>query len=88
MRRAGAVVGQFFEEVRPLVRPGAATQDLEEMAEEFIGRQGVRSAFKGYMGFPANLCASINEEVVHGIPSRKRILRAGHGDRPIRRRSE
>lgn len=77
MRRAGAVVGRFFEEARSLVRPGLRTGDLEEFAERFIARNGVRSAFKGYMGYPAHLCASINEEVVHGIPSMDRTLREG-----------
>lgn len=77
MRRAGAMVGQFFEEVKPMVRPGNTTYSLEEFAEEFVARNGVRGAFKGYLGYPANLCTSINEEVVHGIPSRKRFLREG-----------
>jgi methionyl aminopeptidase len=77
MRRAGAVVGQFFEEVRPLIRPGITTGSLEEFADGFIQRAGVRSAFKGYMGYPAHLCTSLNEEVVHGIPSRDRVVREG-----------
>ena len=77
MRRAGAMVGQFFEEVKSMIRPGSATFDLEEVAEEFVTRRGIKGAFKGYLGYPANLCTSINEEVVHGIPSRKRVLREG-----------
>lgn len=77
MRQAGACVARFFEEVRPLIRPGATTHDLEECAVAYLARLGVRGAFKGYMGYPANLCISINEEVVHGIPSRKRSLREG-----------
>jgi len=77
MRHAGAVVGRFFEEVRPLILPGVSTWDLEQFADRFIARNGVRTAFKGYMGYPAHLCASINEEVVHGIPSRDRIVREG-----------
>ncbi|MCL5966242.1 MAG: type I methionyl aminopeptidase [Deltaproteobacteria bacterium] len=77
MRRSGAVVGRFFEEVKGLIAPGMTTQDLEDFAAAFLARQGLRGAFKGYMGFPANLCTSINEEVVHGIPSRKRTLRDG-----------
>jgi methionyl aminopeptidase len=77
MRRAGAIVGQFFEEVKVFIRPGCATFDLEEFAEDFVGRLEVKGAFKGYLGYPANLCTSINEEVVHGIPSRSRILREG-----------
>jgi methionyl aminopeptidase len=77
MRRAGAVVGQFFEEVESMIRPGSTTWSLEEFAEGFVRRHGVKGAFKGYLGYPANLCTSINEEVVHGIPSRKRVLREG-----------
>jgi methionyl aminopeptidase len=77
MRRTGAIVGQFFEEVRSMIRPGSTTYSLEEFAEEFVRRHGVKGAFKGYLGYPANLCTSINEEVVHGIPSRKRVLREG-----------
>ncbi|NJD63271.1 MAG: type I methionyl aminopeptidase [Deltaproteobacteria bacterium] len=77
MRRAGAIVGQFFEEVKSMIRPGIATFDLEAFAEAYVQRHGVKGAFKGYLGYPANLCTSINEEVVHGIPSRKRVLREG-----------
>jgi methionyl aminopeptidase len=77
MRRAGAVVGRFFEEVGALVRPGVTTGQLEEFADRFIAKHGVRSAFKGYLGYPAHLCTSINEEVVHGIPSPERVVREG-----------
>ena len=77
MRRAGSMVGRFFEEVREKVRPGITTYHLEEFAEEFVSRHGVRAAFKGYLGYPASLCTSVNEEVVHGIPSRSRELREG-----------
>jgi methionyl aminopeptidase len=77
MRRAGAVVGRFFEEVGPFVRPGVTTSHLEELADRFIARNRVRSAFKGYLGYPAHLCTSINEEVVHGIPSADRVVREG-----------
>ncbi len=77
MRRAGAIVGRFFEEVKGHIRSGIATIQLEEFAEEFVAKHGVRGAFKGYLGFPANLCTSINEEVVHGIPSGTRVLRDG-----------
>ena len=77
MRRAGAVVAQFFEEVRSMIRPGVSTWDLEAFADRFIARHGVQTAFKGYMGYPAHLCTSINEEVVHGIPSKARVVREG-----------
>ena len=77
MRRAGAVVGRFFEEVGPIVRPGVTTAHLEEFADRFLARNRVRSAFKGYLGYPAHLCTSLNEEVVHGIPSANRLGREG-----------
>ena len=77
MRRAGAVVAQFFEEVAPMIQPGATTGALEEFADEYIRRCGVKSAFKGYMGYPAHLCTSLNEGVVHGIPSKSRIINDG-----------
>lgn len=77
MRRAGAIVGQFFEEITRYVKPGVATLHLEEIAEEYVAKHGVKGAFKGYLGYPANLCTSINEEVVHGIPSGTRVLREG-----------
>jgi methionyl aminopeptidase len=77
MRRAGAVVGRFFEEVGARIRPGVVTGALEDFAAGFIARHGARSAFKGYMGYPAQLCTSVNEEVVHGIPSKDRALAEG-----------
>lgn len=77
LRRAGGLVGRFFEEVRPLIRAGVSTMDLEECAIAYLDRHAVKGAFKGYMGYPANLCTSVNEEVVHGIPSAKRVLRDG-----------
>ncbi|HSL91026.1 MAG TPA: type I methionyl aminopeptidase, partial [Candidatus Limnocylindrales bacterium] len=60
-----------------MIRAGSTTFALEEFVEEFVQRHGVAGAFKGYLGYPANLCTSINEEVVHGIPSRKRVLHEG-----------
>ena len=77
LRRAGGLVGRFFEEVKPMIRAGVTTLDLEECAVAYLDRNSVKGAFKGYMGYPANLCTSVNEEVVHGIPSRKRVLRDG-----------
>jgi methionyl aminopeptidase len=77
LRRAGGLVGRFFEEVRPMVRAGVTTWDLEECAVAYLARNTVKGAFKGYMGYPANLCTSVNEEVVHGIPSKKRVLKDG-----------
>ena len=77
MRRAGKVVRETLELVRGLVKPGVTTLDLENAAEAHIKACGAKPAFKGYHGFPCVLCTSINSEVVHGIPSAKRVLREG-----------
>ncbi len=77
MRRAGRVVREVLELVRSHVKPGATTLDLEKLAEKRIADLGAKPAFKGYHGFPCVLCTSINSEVVHGIPSKKRVLKEG-----------
>ncbi len=77
MRRAGGVVRELLDTVRPYVQPGATTMDLEEVAAAKVKELRVTPAFKGYHGFPCVLCTSVNQEVVHGIPSKKRILREG-----------
>ena len=77
MYRAGQVVREVLELVRGLVMPGATTLDLEKAAEARSKELGVKPAFKGYHGFPCCLCTSVNSEVVHGIPSAKRILKDG-----------
>ncbi len=77
MRRAGQVVREVLELVRGLVKPGATTLDLEKAAEARLNELGVKAAFKGYHGFPCVLCTSVNSEVVHGIPSSKRVLKEG-----------
>ncbi len=77
MRRAGAVVAQVLIEIEELVKPGATTADLDLFAQTRTKELGAKPAFKGYHGFPATLCVSVNEEVVHGIPSKKRILKDG-----------
>ena len=77
MRRAGRVVREVLELVRGMVKPGTTTLDLENAADKRIAELGAKAAFKGYHGFPAVLCTSINSEVVHGIPSAKRVLREG-----------
>jgi methionyl aminopeptidase len=77
MRRAGQVVREVLELVRSRVRPGATTYDLEKAAEARLAELGVKAAFKGYHGFPCVLCTSVNSEVVHGIPSPKRVLKEG-----------
>ena len=77
MRRAGHVVRQVLERVCAAVKPGASTADLDRVAEETLAEFGARAAFKGYHGYPAVLCTSVNSEVVHGIPSEKRVLKEG-----------
>jgi methionyl aminopeptidase len=77
MRRAGHVVRQVLERVSAVVKPGATTADLDRVAEEALKEFGAKAAFKGYHGYPAVLCTSVNSEVVHGIPSSKRVLKEG-----------
>ena len=77
MRRAGQVVREVLELVRAQVRPGATTLDLEKAAVARLNELGVKAAFKGYHGYPCVLCTSVNSEVVHGIPSAKRVLKEG-----------
>jgi len=77
MRRSGEALRQVHEAVRPLVVPGASTMDLELVAAAKMNVLRAVSAFKGYHGFPAVLCTSVNSEVVHGIPSPTRILADG-----------
>ncbi|MGP8252201.1 MAG: type I methionyl aminopeptidase [Terracidiphilus sp.] len=77
MRRAGQVVREVLELVRSKVKPGATTLDLEKAAAARLKELGVKAAFKGYHGYPCVLCTSVNSEVVHGIPSPKRVLKEG-----------
>jgi methionyl aminopeptidase len=76
MRRSGHVVRQVLDHLRTLVAPGISTMDLERAAEQKIKQLGAKPAFKGYYNYPCVLCTSINEEIVHGIPSDKRVLKA------------
>ncbi len=77
MRQAGRIVAEILDELEKAVAPGVTTWDLDQLAERLIAQKGAKPAFKGYNGFPAVLCASVNEEVVHGIPSRKKKLQEG-----------
>lgn len=77
MRAAGLVVAATLARVSDAVRPGASTADLDEIAETTIREAGAVPSFLGYQGFPASICASVNEEVVHGIPSATRVLAEG-----------
>src|SRR4030043_1198298 len=76
MRRSNQIVAEILEEVGTAARPGVTTRELDELAVALLVRYKARSAFKGYNGYPAALCTSVNEEVVHGIPS-LRVLREG-----------
>ncbi len=77
MHRAGLVVWEVLTSLREIVRPGATTMELEKFAERRTAERRARAAFKGYLGYPCVLCTSINQEVVHGIPSTTRKLREG-----------
>ena len=73
MRRAGRIVSATIEEVTGAVKPGMTTADLDAVAEKRIRDEGATPSFLGYRGFPASICASVNEEVVHGIPGTRRL---------------
>jgi methionyl aminopeptidase len=77
MREAGLVVARTLDQLRAAVEPGITTADLDDMARRTIAAQGATPSFLGYHGFPAVICTSVNEEIVHGIPSRRRVLRDG-----------
>jgi len=77
MRRSGHIVRQVLETVRTEVAPGVSTMDLEHVAEEKIRELGAKPAFKGYYDYPCVLCTSVNNEIIHGIPSEKRVLSEG-----------
>lgn len=75
--QACQIAGRLLRELGLRIRPGISTGELNEFAEDFITIAGCTPAFKGYQGFPAALCTSINEEIVHGMPSRDRVLEEG-----------
>src|SRR5256885_16082680 len=77
MRRSGHVVREVLDHLRTLVSPGVTTMELERAAEQKMKDLGAKPAFKGYFDYPCVLCTSVNEEIVHGIPSEKRVLHAG-----------
>lgn len=76
MRKAGHVVAGAHARLRHVISPGVSTQDLDDYIAEYLKEQGAVSSFKGYQGYPANICVSVNEEVVHGIPG-SRTLKEG-----------
>lgn len=77
MRRSGRIVRQVLDELAAMVAPGVSTMDLERAADNKVRELGAKPAFKGYYDYPCVLCTSVNEEIVHGIPSEKRVLKQG-----------
>ncbi len=77
MREAGKVCSLIFRELEDLIKPGISTKDIDDLVEKTVKEHGMKAAEKGYYGYPASVCTSVNEEVVHGIPSKDRILREG-----------
>jgi methionyl aminopeptidase len=77
MRVSGKIVATVLKEVFTFIEPGMSTADVDQYAEKRIREMGAKPSFKGYHGFPASICISINNEVVHGIPNRKKIIRQG-----------
>lgn len=77
MREAGKVTGFILNELKNLIKPGISTLDIDRFVEKTVKEHGMIAAEKGYCGYPASVCTSVNEEVVHGIPNKKRILREG-----------
>ena len=76
MRNAGKVVADTLATIEAVIKPGITTAEINKLAEEFILEQGAKPSFKGYGGFPASICASVNDEVIHGIPN-NRVLQEG-----------
>ena len=77
IKNCGAIIAQVQQILSKLVEPGVSTWELDRVAEEYTLSKGFKPAFKGYQDFPGSICASINKEVVHGIPSKNRILKNG-----------
>ncbi len=77
LRACNRVVAEILSELKKAVKPGITTGELDRCAEEWCHRKSVKPAFKGYMGYPHSLCTSVNDEVVHGMPSNKRVLVEG-----------
>ncbi len=77
MKKAGKIVGDTLRLIESLIRDGVTTKYLDDKAEEYILKCKGKPSFKGYYGFPSTLCVSINDEVIHGIPSKKRVIKEG-----------
>ena len=77
MKKSSRIVGTVLREINDLVKPGMSTKDLDDFAEKRIREMGAVPSFKGYHGFPSSICSSINNEVVHGIPNKNKIIKDG-----------
>jgi methionyl aminopeptidase len=77
MREAGRILDETRTMLKKHIKPGVTTHHLDQLAEDYILKQGATPSFKGYYGFPGSICASVNEVVVHGIPSKKKLLKNG-----------
>tara|TARA_Y100001968_G_scaffold299524_1_gene310261 strand:+ start:292 stop:1131 length:840 start_codon:yes stop_codon:yes gene_type:complete len=77
MKRSSRIVGTVLREINDLIKPGMTTKDLDDFAEKRIREMGAVPSFKGYHGFPCSICSSINNEVVHGIPNKNKIIKDG-----------
>ena len=77
MKKSSRIVGTVLREINELIKPGMSTKDLDDFAEKRIREMGAVPSFKGYHGFPSSICSSINNEVVHGIPNKNKIIKNG-----------
>lgn len=77
MRKAGEILAKTHEELKKIIKPGISTYEIDRCGEAFIRSMGCEPSFLNYEGYPASICVSVNDEVVHGIPSKTRILREG-----------
>ena len=73
LRIAGEITGSTHNYLKPFIKPGITTKELDKLAEDYIRERGATPSFKGYDGFPGTICASVNEEVVHGIPGKRKL---------------
>lgn len=77
LSEAGHKIGPVFDYIKPFIKPGVTTKEIDKLCEKFIRSSGCTPSFKGFEGFPGSICASVNDEVIHGIPSSKRVLKEG-----------
>ena len=77
MKKSSRIVGTVLREINDLIKPGMSTKDLDDFAEKRIREMGAVPSFKGYHGFPSSICSSVNNEVVHGIPNKNKIIKNG-----------